>query len=467
MDPRQAMIAEGGRAPIAAPLREVAPAGVQSGADRARAVMEELYGRYGIPPGTPPAEAAAMIEAQAQSEGMGLSMWANPEERGAARAEYASGDEPGKWEESAFLLDPRTYEYMQKHGRHADLLRNMPPDLPPSGRADAAINYASDADKAARAMALYDKSDGARVYRTGSGVGNPFDSMGGSPYQRWHGWGHTLANNLSNPDMPAANYMTYSEVVPDFLRLQGSGESDTMSDSWTRANAVRLAKNRYRPDSPAPIADLPPIPGESPEQLNLRLAQRMNALQKEVADAAVPYADERWMRTAGFVPPGFIQDIGDTGLSMADPTSLIPAGKAVAGTGQSARYLAKAGQIAGGGWGKAHVGQVGRALTADVAREAGQEGAAGAAIGAATGGVPNRTWGKWLLGGILGRPLDPARYKTKKQIEEANAAARALHERLREDSGVSNADDAAYRGLGRHKSRSNVKPLWEYGVEIQ
>lgn len=407
------------------------------GMKRADAIRAEVYRRHKIKPGTPLDEAIQQIEQRAQMrtalgvDGGRPSAWANPEERASAREEYArQGKTPAevskRWNESTHLLDPRTYQYMQNFGRDIDFLQS-----------ELGSQKASETLRTPRRMLdansirAYDSNRGERL--SGAGGLNPASVVNG--YQRFDTVANAALDNTSNPDVPLGNYMVASETVPNHIRLEGSGETDTSGQSWQRAQANRLANNRYRINSPHPIADLPAGATEKD------IARRIAELQQEVVDASVPMADERWKRTAGFVPAGWISDAGDLAITMVDPTVLIPAAGAAAKMPMISRALSQAGRIAGSGWQRPIVSGVAK----QAGKDAGMEFASEAGVGAALtgfGGMPGRDWKGFLVGGH-----EPAVYKSASQVTQANQAAGDLYGRLKDDDGVSRADNEAYNRL--------------------
>jgi hypothetical protein len=284
----------------------------------------------------------------------------------------------------------------------------------------------------ANAIRHYDSNRRERL----SGADGLNPAAAASGYQRFNTLEQAVLDNTSNPDVPAGNYMNASETTPNFLRMQGSGETKTAGESWQRAQATRLAQNRYRLTSPHGIVDLPS--GATDAEISRRIAQ----LQQEVALAAPPMADERWMRTTGFVPAGWLTDALDSGISMADPTTFLPAAKGVGLLSNTARAAARASQIAGSGWVRPIVSGAAKQVGKDVGMEYASEVGAGAGLTAAMGGVPGRSWSGWAIGGHL-----PASYKSDQGVAQANQYAADINSRLKDDDGVSRADSEAYNRL--------------------
>lgn len=441
------------------------PAEVRSGAlrqhdaDKPYTADDELrdaiYKKYRIfiKPGTSPAEAAEKISALASKMGYEPSAWMNPEERAEARRAYAAeGKNPEdvrrRWDESEYLLDPRTYEYMQKFGRDIDFLQNF--DAAQSGQSSPA----TDAYHPSSLVNRHRDSEGARLYRSGMFNGRSSSEDAGRGYTRWSGIGSGVADAVSNPDTASGWYMAMSETVPNFLRMQGSGETDTAGESWRAAQAVRMADGRYRMNSPAPILDLPA--GASKQDIGRRIAELRAALQA----ARVPQAEERWQRTRGWTPPGWVADIGDFTLSMVDPTALIPLAK-FAGAGATATKAAVKGlPIAGKGWVAPIAKKAIRPLAADAGYEWMQEQAVGHPLQAVLGGLPERSGKQYVAGFGKGGPYfrDPPAdgspppkfdfdYKTDEELKAARQLRGSLYDRLAKDRSIENADSEAYSRL--------------------
>jgi hypothetical protein len=105
------------------------------------------------------------------------------------------------------------------------------------------------------------------------------------------------------------------------------------------------------------------------------------------------------------------------------------------------RALSQAGRIAGSGWQRPIVSGVAK----QAGKDAGMEFASEAGVGAALtgfGGMPGRDWKGFLVGGH-----EPAVYKSDSQVAQANQAAGDLYGRLKDDDGVSRADNEAYNRL--------------------
>lgn len=390
------------------------------------AIKQSIYDKHKLRKDADLATALQWIELV--SGGAEPSAWANPEERAAARAAYAAegsgpADVERRWKDSEYLLDPRTYDYMQKYGRDVDFLLGMidknayKPDL----------------------IKRYNASNGERLYRRGMFNGKMVDPDGAHGYQRWSGAGLGLADALTNPDTALGEYIGISETVPNFLRMQGSGETKTAGESWRAAQAARMANARYRITSPAPILDLPA--GASPEDIGRRIAE----LRNETARASIPFGEERWQRTAGFTPPGWLSDVGDITMSMADPTILVPAAKAVGTAGAVTKAVVKGASVAGKGW----VAPIVRnALTHRAAEFGGDllsEHILGHPVQGLLGGLGGRTWRQWAGG--RGTPAKDFQYKTDEELVDAKRLREEQYRRLSADRSIEMANDEAYNNL--------------------
>jgi hypothetical protein len=288
---------------------------------------------------------------------------------------------------------------------------------------------------AKRAIQYYDQGGGQRL--SGAGGANPFRTPNG--YARFDTTPNAIMDNTSNPDTAVGDYMTISETLPNYLRLQGSGETDTSGESWRRANAARMANNRYRLVSPSPILDAPA--GSTSAEIGRRIAE----LQGEVASAAVPMADERWQRTTGWTPPGFLSDAGDFAVSMVDPTVAIPAVRGAGALTNATRAALKGSRIAGAGWIAPVVRNAVGPVSKEMVFDMGVEQAAGTALLGPFGGMPGRSDSQFWRGG--GQPGVDFSYKTDDEVAEARRAGDQLHARLKDDDGVSRADSEAYKRL--------------------
>jgi len=423
------------------------------GMERADAIRGEIYRRHRIAPDTPLAEAMKQIEQRSQMraalgvDGGQPSAWANPEERARAREEYArQGKTPAevnkRWEESTHLLDPRTYQYMQNFGRDLDFLQaqsglQQPPAADTKAWTGSPQSEEAFTRKTTNADAIRHYDSNRRERLSGAGGLNPAAAASG--YQRWNTTMEAVLDNTSNPDVPAGNYISFSEVYPNYRRLEGSGEPESSDESWRRANAIRLASNRYRMTSPHPILDV------ASDSTDAEIASRIAGLQQEVRAAQVPMADERWQRTWNWTPPGFLTDAGDFAISMSDPTALYPAAKGVGALTNAAKAAARGARIAGSGWIAPAVHNAIRPVAKDFTYDMGVEQAAGAGMSGAMGGQIDRSDKQFWLGG--GKPGVDFSYKTDEEVAEARRAGDQLHSRLKDDDGVSRADSEAYNRM--------------------
>jgi hypothetical protein len=448
------------------------------------AAIKDIYSRHKIPTGMPLEQAVQHIQQRAMmTQALGVdggtpSAWANPEERAAAREEYArQGKTPTevqkRWDESIYLMDPRTYQHMQRYGRDLDMLGAVNQYITEGGdRAEAKVRPQS--AKPADPTGIGDWKDIVTGYEAGAAglqredastfwdrsKGNPLyrESVGQANYQQFGGAGQGVANAISNPDLPLGNYMTFSETLPNHLRMQGSGETDTASESWQRAQAARLAGNRYRFGTPGMILDIPS------GQTNQEIGKRIEELQKEISAAAIPMADERWQRTTGWTPPGAASDALDFFISWADPTAVIPVARGAGALTTAARAAAKGAKIAGRGWIAPAVRKALSPAVSDLRFDAGLEQAIGHPLVGITGGPPGRTDSQYWLGG--GKPGEDFAYKTDEQVADAKRSGQQLYERLKDDDGVSRADTDAYNrlvesgALPRTDSDLHPRPQW-------
>lgn len=381
---------------------------------RARNIRRDIFARHGIPEGTGDAEAAAIIAGHAQSAGAGPSAWANPEERAAARAEYASkGSSPDevqkRWDDSIYLVDPATHHYNQNYRRDSEFLRNMAlvSERAPSVEAWTGSGAAPSQSRTQNAVAAWDKTNNNPLYR---------DSWASSGWADQDGMASLVANATSNPDLPVGQFLNVGNLPFDFFRMQGSGEGGSARDSLQAAVGGYVTGNNNRLTSGAPILDLPSP--ATPEQRSKRLRE----LQQEAATAAVPESAERWKRTTGMVPPPAVRDTGDTVLAALDGTQLIPGVPAIKGAAGMGRAVAK------------------QALV-DTAQDA----ALSAGMMGVFGQDPNRTWGQYLGFSPETEGFDGT--KTPEQVREAEEARRQRFQRSLLAPGVSTADAEAYKKL--------------------
>lgn len=381
---------------------------------RAAGIRKDIYARHGIPEGTDPKEAVGLIEMNAAKAGAQPSAWANPEERAAAREQYASAgktpDEVQKrWDDSIYLMDPQTQQYRQGYARDAEFLDRL-------GVKDAR-------DPAVEAWTGPVDPAGLAAARTQDAV-QAWDQTNSNPLFRdswassgWADQGSVLANLVNNPDLPTGRLVNMSNIPYNFLAMQGSGETASAGDSWRTAVGEYQSASRNRPHSAAPILDLPS--GATPEQRAARLAE----LQKEAVTAAVPDSGERWLRTQGYVPAPVLRDAGDAALATLDGTQLIP----------------------GLTLGKTAAKGAARAAAAGVARDMATDAGVSAGIMAGFAQKPGRTWSQYL--GLSPEDDGAVTLKSPQQVEEANEARSQRFDRSLRSAGVSTADDEAYKRL--------------------
>lgn len=411
---------------------------------RIGAIKKDIFARHGIPEGSSMEEAAQIVASRAQESGALQSGWANPEERAQGRYDYASKgkdihDTQKRWDESIYLMDPKTFQGHQGYVRDIDFLQaagkaNATPADDPTFW-DTLKNLGSVPDSttktrdAARqeALAFWDSSNNQPLYRKNWRSGE---------YQSTGGAGNLMANALTNPDLAGGAYMNISEVTPNFLRMQGSGETETTGDSWRTSVGDYMAKNRYRINSPSPIGDLPN--GATQEQVGRRIAE----LRGQIQTAAIPQSDERWKRYAGFVPPGIVQDVGDNMISSADPTGLLALGGAAAFIAKGGTKSAALGTLKNQAATTAAKSSPARQAAAALIQDQAQEQAAGVGIMGAAGGIPGRTADEYLYGGG-----EPKQYKSPGEVDKANEARQQIFKQGSSAQGVSTADDAAYKRL--------------------
>jgi hypothetical protein len=375
---------------------------------RARGIRRDIFARHGLEQGVSDEDAIQHIMAKAQEAGAGPAGWANPEERANARAEYAKvGSTPDevqkRWEESIYLVDPATNEFNQRYLRDKEFLERATGD-------------------AGSAVAAWDKTNNNPLYR------NNWRDSGG--WKSQEGFQPAMVNALSNPDLAAGGYMVATGALGNFLRMQGSGETDTARDSLRTATGQYMADADVRPLSPAPIAHLPT--GSSPDAIRERLAE-IRELQGE---AAIPESGERWQRTMGFTPAPFVRDMGDAAIDSVDPSILFP----VAG---AAKTIGTAAKIGGRAALAPATMQVAKGFGMDHAME---QGTNAAILGSLGGSGSERTWGDYV-----DLFPEPAKLKSKPEVRAANdARQQQLQEGMERRSNyarVSTADAEAYKKL--------------------
>lgn len=408
---------------------------------RSRMILKDIYARHGIDEDALPGEAALAIAGKAPDQ----SGWANPEERAKAREAYARRGKTDRevetrWGESAYLLDPDTYQYQQGDGRDIDFLIGMheasiaPPDTnAPSGGGAAMPSVEDRRESGVRNALSYWDSSNFQPVSNKSFIRPQYASQADLL--------RGLRNITENPDIPFANAMSAGEVIPDRIRMGGSAEADTGEEAWEGAQAKRLATNRYRLGSMSPILDLPDNATHE-DRIN-----RIKELQALTQQAAVPNASQRWARSTAkafgennaFVPPGFVTDTLDVALSSLDPTILLPVGGAA---GAAGKIAGKAAMVAGKGWVKPLLSSLAKNTGFGLLGDQGTEQAVGHGISGALGGDPNRTTKQFLVG-QWGSPQQ----KSEEDVLDSRDARMKLHDSLKDDDGVSRADSEAYNRL--------------------
>jgi hypothetical protein len=417
---------------------------------RSQMILRDIYARHKLDPSMP-------LDAQIEAINNGMlerdtplapGMWANPEERGQARGAYAAKgktdrEKQDRWEQSAYLIDPNTYQYQQNAGRDIDFLKAMY-QANNTPQVDTATNQAARAAGGTfdnvptrdtyrdEALHYWDKSNFQPTSRNG---------MMDPNYQSQSGLLMGLLNATTNPDTTTGNYLNFSEVIPDRVRMGGSGEADTGEEAWQAAQAKRLANNRYRPNSMTPIGDLPSSAS------GMDRAIRLSELQELVGKADVPSTDQRWARWTkqnlgkSFVPPGFVNDTLDFATSWLDPTAVVPVGGLAAG---AVGTVAKGAKVAGGGWMRPLLTNLVKSRGVDAAKDMGFEQGIGHSLNNMAGGGVPRSSQQYLFGNWSG----DVPQKSEEDVQASRNARTQLYDKLRNDDGVSRADNEAYNGLG-------------------
>ena len=417
---------------------------------RAQMILKDIYARHKLDPSQP-------LDAQIEAIKTGMleretplapGMWANREERAQARGAYAAKgktdrEKQERWEQSAYLLDPHTYQYQQNAGRDIDFLRamhqanNTPQVDTAASRAARAAggtfgNVPTRDTYRDEALNYWDKSNFQPTSRNG---------MADPNYQSQSGLLMGLLNGTTNPDTTTGNYFEASEVIPNRVRMGGSGEADTGEEAWQAAQAKRLANNRYRPNSMHPIGDLPSSAS------GVDRAIRLSELQELVGKADVPSTDQRWARWTkqnlgkSFVPPGFVNDTLDFATSWLDPTAVVPVGGLAAG---AVGTVAKGAKVAGGGWVRPLLTNLVKSRGVEAAKDMGLEQGVGHTLANVAGGAPQRSPQQYLFGNWS----KDAPQKSEEDVQASRNARTQLYDKLRNDDGVSRADNEAYNGLG-------------------
>jgi hypothetical protein len=412
---------------------------------RSEMILKDIYARHGIDPSLPIEEQIRAVEDSAAGRGMLPSAWSNPEERAQARAAYAAkgktdAEKQARWDESVYLLDPDTYQYQQNAGRDIDFLTAMDEASrrdPNAARSSAAVGAAGGIPAAPRtpssgvagALEYWDSSNGSPLYR---------ESVLGSNYQSQDGVLQGLLNATTNPDVPSGNYLNFSELLPDWVRMRGSGEANSAGEAYEGAQSKRLATNRYRLSSPSPVLDLPSGTDAASK------ADRIVELQGLVKSAGIPESDQRWARWTkqnlgkSFVPPGFVTDTLDYATSWLDPTAVVPVGGAAVG---AAKTMAKGARIAGQGWVRPVLSGLLKNRLHDFKWDMGIEQGIGHGAVGALGGNAERSMPQYLFGN-----WDPEQ-KSEEEVQASRDARTRLYDQLKGDNRVSRADGEAYKTL--------------------
>jgi hypothetical protein len=348
---------------------------------------------------------------------------------------------------------------MRRFGRDEDFLKAIRDNRTHSEQAKSNIRGGGEldfgstikdhAEKAVRqqAIAYHDGSKDQRLARRGE-YGDVFaDTSGG--YQRFGGWGNAAMNAVANPDTGTGAYLTWSEIPAEAILTSWSGETGdggkglTPVDSflpvqmraaaalgsaimdgeaWDRARANHAADVNYKLGTFTPVADFPA--GSKPAGKDV--AARIAELQRQVHSASTPLAAERWHRTTGYSPPGWITDPAEFAVRAIDPSMLIPMG-----TGAHALKTA----------GRAAI----KPLAVDFAKDMAQEQAFNFGMQAAFGGIPDRSARQFWVGG--GQPGKDFSYKSPEELEQTRRDADQLHRDLSDNERLSTARDEAYHGL--------------------
>lgn len=429
---------------------------------RAKMILKDIYARNPtINPDMPIDDQIRRLMLNARLAGMAPegSGWASPEQRAQARAEYAAKgktdrEKQQRWEDSIYLMDPDTYKYMQGAGRDIEFLSamadwreraanrpsgastspvvNTDPDGLSAWSAASGVDHAYTDSIMRNAVAFWDRSNNNPLYR---------DSFYSPNYHGQRNWPGAVQNFTTNPDLPSGNYLNFSEVVPDRIRLGGSGEAATGEEAMEGAMSKRYALNRYRINSPSPVLDFPADANPTAAEK----ANRIRELRGLTRVADVPEADQRWARWTEqkfgtpFVPAGWLTDTLDFGASFFDPSAAIPVGQTAGG---AARIATKGAKIAGSGWAKPLLSGLLRNRVDDFGLDYGMEMGAGHGLGGSLGGKPGRSWDQWMFGS-RGTPAQ----KAEQEVQESRDARRQLYDQLKDDDRVSRADEEAYKGL--------------------
>lgn len=406
------------------------------GVDLTHSVVRDIYRRHGIPLDVELPDAVMMIEQRAGDAKAGQSMWANPTERAEARGEYASNLPSNqerlkwtdaelaqrRWDDSSHLMDPETAKYHQNYVRDQDFLVQLLGE-PEIGNVDEMTATHDKIGPHVKALEYWDRSRNSPLW---------------SDYARNSEDGLWIAHALTDPDSTVGSTMMFLEQGPNAIRMRGSGESDGWAGAWKDQRALHRANQRYRITSPAPIGNLPSE--ASAEDRSRAIAD----LQRQVGAAAIPGAAERWARTTGWVPPGIVQDIGDGLISALDPTFAIPVGGSAL---KGLSLAAKGAKVAGTGWVKPAMQQLGRQTAAGLGWDQASEQTLNLGIPAAIS--PETAGGRWTSTDYwTPRMAKPGDAKQGEELEAAKEARKQLYESADPES-VSAADAQAYDEVKR------------------
>lgn len=433
------------------------------GMERADAIRGEIYRRHGIAPSRSLDEAIDRIEMQAKlrssvgNDGGQLSAWANPEEREKARAAYAAeGKSPAEVKQrhdaSIHLLDPRSRTYMQDFGRDLDFLQS---EMASQRQSQSLRTPRRMLD--ANAIRHYDSNADERLARAGGVYGDPLSPPAGG-FQRFSGWGTAAMNAVANPETPSGSYLTWAEIPAEAALTAWSGETKSGTrkataneavmpahmrvasaiaralldrEAWDRARANHAAVANYKLGTPTPVANFPAGSNPTQQQIGDRIAE----LQQRVASSVTPMASERWYRTTGYAPPGWVTDPAESFVRYADPSVLLPVAsgaKAIASGGRSAA----------------------RHVIADFAADMGREQAFNLGAQAVFGGEVGRSWKQFWRGG--GKPGVDFHYKSDDEVAQSRMDARQLHDELADGERLSTARREAYHELAESGALGDV-----------
>lgn len=449
------------------------PSSGGSNFDRADAIRSEIYQRHGIPSHRTLEEAIDRINMQARlrsslgNEGGEPSGWANHEERAAHQAKYvleaASPREARTRDnQSMHLLDPRTYRYMQDFGRDLDFLQSEHRNEKSSATLRRPRRVLD-----VNAIRYYDSSKDQPLARTGI-YGNPLHVTSGA-YQRWSGVQNALMNAVNNPETPIGSYFTWGEIPASAMLTSwsdreasdaerandevmaragiGRGLADGLvsalqdKDSWDRAKGKWAANVRHLPFTPTPVADFPHGSKPSEREISRRIAE----IQEQVRKAETPMSGDRWHRSVGVVPPGWVTDPGEAAVRWVDPSAAIPALAATKAAVGGAAATARAARIAGAGWRMPYIGKAVSPVAAGLGWDMAHEQGLNLGMQGALGGEPGRSSRQFWVG--FGTPGKDFMVRTPEEVEESRKAGRELTAARSGDERVSRVKREAYEDL--------------------